>query len=98
MDNKKIKIPPIPTKNVCFEHGKLKFDVMKSCAYCQSFNGFVGGNFVPANIRTKTGAPVWIKLDGGELVVETLINYLVDKNGYFVGGKIVELERFDIIP
>ena len=97
MDNK--KIPSIPTKNVRFESGELKFDVLSSCAYSHEFNAFVGGKFVPANLTTETGAPIWIKLDGKQLVIETLIDCLIDKNnGTFIGGKIVEVQRFNIIP
>lgn len=93
----KIKIPSIPTRDVHFEKGRLQFNILSGCTYSPDMNKFVGGDWVKAHIKTKSGEPVWVKLDGGQLVVEKLTNYLVDaENGNLVGGKIVEIARFNI--
>ena len=92
-----IKIPAIPTYNVKFEKGTLQFDILSGCAYSPSTKGFTGGYLVKAHIKTKEGEPVWVKLDGSELVIEKLVNYLVEKStGHLVGGEIVEIARFNI--
>lgn len=92
-----IKIPAIPTSNVRFENGTLKFDIMHGCGYSPECKGFVGGKWVKAKIISQEGEPVWIKQDGGELVIEKLTNYLVDKaTGNLVGGKTVEIARFHL--
>ncbi len=92
-----IKIPTIPTHNVRFEKGTLQFDILSGCAYWPSAKGFTGGDWVKAHIKTKEDEPVWVKLDGGELVVEKLVNYLVEKStGNLVGGEIVEIARFNV--
>ena len=92
-----IKIPPIPTLNVHFGKGLLQFKIMSGCAYLPEFDAFTGGDWVDANLKTKDGEAVWIKLDGGELVIEKMTNYLVDEStGYMVGGKTVEVARFNI--
>lgn len=92
-----IKIPAIPTREVRFEKGTLKFDILSGCAYIPDMDGFTGGDWVNAHIKTKEGEPVWIKLDAGELVVEKLTDYLVEQStGNLIGGKIVEIARFNI--
>ncbi len=92
-----IKIPAIPTHEVRFEKGTLQFNILSGCAYSTDTKGFTGGDWVKAHIKTKEGAPVRIKLDGGELVVEKLTDYLVEKStGNLVGGKMVEIARFNI--
>ena len=97
-----IEIPPIPTNNVRFEEGMLKFDILSGCAYAQRLNGtdrggFVGGHWTKSKFQTSEGSPAWIKLDGGYLVIEKLTNYLVEqKTGYLVGGEVVEVARLKI--
>lgn len=92
-----IKIPAIPTRDVRFEKGTLQFNILSGCAYFPSENGFTGGDWVKAHIKTKEGEPVWVKLDGGELVVEKLVNYMVEKStGHLVGGEIVEIARLNV--
>ena len=92
-----IKIPAIPTREVCFKKGTLQFKILSGCAYCPDVKGFTGGDWVNAHIKTKKGEPVWVKLDGGELVVQKLVNYLVEKStGNLVGGEIVEIARFNV--
>ena len=91
------KIPAIPTREVRFENGTLQFNILSGCAYCPECKGFTGGDWVKAHIQTHEGHPVWIKLDGGELVVQKLVNYLVEKStGHLVGGEIVEIARFNL--
>lgn len=92
-----IEIPAIPTSDVHFEKGTLQFNILSGCAYFPSAKGFTGGDWVKAHIKTKDGEPVRIKLDGGELVVEKLVNYLVEEStGNLVGGESVEIARFNI--
>lgn len=92
-----IKIPAILTREVRFEKGTLQFNILSGCAYCPDVKGFTGGDWVKAHIKTNEGEPVWIKLDGGELVVQKLVNYLVEKStGNLVGGKFVEIARFNV--
>lgn len=87
------------TGNVRFEEGTLQFDILVNAA-CGKLGGedvIIGGDWVPARIQTKEGTPVWIKLDGDNLIVETLKDAMIDtKTGFFVGGNIVEIARFDV--
>ncbi len=98
----RVKIPAIPTKNCRFEEGTLKFDVLSGCAYAARLNdsdrgGFVGGHWKQSHFKTADGSPAWVRLDGGNLVVEKLVNYLVEQDtGYLVGGERVELARLSI--
>jgi len=92
-----IKIPPIPTKDVRFDKGILKFEIMKGCAYCPSVSGFVGGEWTKTYFRTEEGAPALIRLDGGKLIIEKLVNYAVEKStGHLVGGEFVEIVSLDV--
>lgn len=92
-----IKIPAIPTKEVSFKKGTLTFKVMSGCAYCPDLNGFTGGDWVPARLKTMEGAPVWVRLEGGELVIEQLVNGLVEKStGRWVGGECEEIARLRV--
>ena len=98
MDNSK-KIPAIPTYNVRFENGTLQFDIRPSSAYSTESKCFIsGGDLVTAQLSTlEKNEPVWIKIVGNQIVITKLTNYLVDKtNGYYVGGKIEEVARFNI--
>ena len=91
------KIPGIPTRNVSFKDGTLNLEILEGCAYWPEENAFTGGDWVKAHFETKEGNPVWISLEGGELVISTLTNYLVEEStGYKVGGKKVEIARFNI--
>ena len=91
------KIPAIPTHDVSFEKGTLTFKIMKGCAYCPDLHGFTGGDWVTAHLKTMEGAPVWVRLDGGELVIEKLINCLVEEStGHLVGGEHVEIARLRV--
>ena len=98
----RIKIPPIPTNNVRFEEGLLKFEILSGCAYASRLNdtgngGFVGGHWTKSKFTTDDGSPAWIRLDGSELVVAKLINCLVEKEtGNYVGGEVVEIARLKI--
>ena len=95
--SKMIKIPPIPTREAKFVKGTLTFKILEGCAYCPDQKGFVGGDWVSAHFQTDKGAPVWIKLDGGQLVIEKLENCLRDeKTGNYVGGKAIELLRLNV--
>ena len=93
---KKIKIPAIPVREVRFESGTLQFNIMSGCAYNSDIKGFTGGPWVNAHIKTKEGEPVWVKLEGGELVIVKMTDYAIDEVGYFIGGKTVEIARFNI--
>ena len=91
-----ITVPKIPTRNVKFENETLQFEYLTKCAYKPRV-GFIGGVWKKAHIKNYKGEPAWIKLDGEELVVEKLVNSLVEKfTGNLVGGKIVEIARFNI--
>ena len=92
-----ITIPSIPTKEVKFENGVLRFKHLANCAYSPSMGCFVGGEWQDARLRTYEDEPVWVHLDAGELVVEKLTDFLLDKkNGNFVGGRTVEIACFRI--
>lgn len=94
---KNIRIPAIPTREARFENGTLQFNIMSGCAYNPDIKAFTGGAWVNAHIRTKENEPVWVKLEGAELVIVKMTDYVIDKStGYFVGGKTVEIARFNI--
>lgn len=65
----RIKIPSIPTKDVRFDRGRLCFKILEGCAYCPEADGFTGGDWVNARLRSKEGNPIVIYLDGSELIV-----------------------------
>ena len=88
--------PPIPTRKTRFENGTLRFEIMEGCAYCPSIPGFTGGDWTIAKLRTKEKEPAFIRLDGGDIIVEKLTDYLVDSYGNYVGGKFVELVRLNV--
>lgn len=92
-----MKIPAIPTKNVKFEKGVLSFEILEGCAYCPDHNGFTGGDWVKAHFKSEEGAPVFIKLDGGQLVITKIVNSAIDETtGYIVGGKRIEIARINV--
>lgn len=91
------KIPPIPTK--ChFEEGYFCLEILKNCGYDPQEDVFVGGDWSRCHFKTSSGTPAWIKLEGDELVVHTLINAAIDsETGYYVGGEDKELLRLKVL-
>lgn len=88
---KKIKIPPIPTKSTHFDRGGLlTFKVREGCAYAPEIPGFTGGTWTNARLRNQKGDVALIRIDGGQLVIETI------QYGDSIGIKRKEIIRLNI--
>lgn len=89
---KQTKVPPIPTRETHFDRGGLlTFKIKEGCAYCPDIPGFVGGDWVNARFRTKEGETAIVRLDGGQLVIETL-----EYGEEYLGFKRKEIVRINV--